>query len=130
MPAQTVTVSLPPACMSNCAGALNGISGVSPTKCSNLLTMAVPVADELPDDLQQALTPLALLDDAALWRAARTRMPKNAAQRLAVLHAKRQREGLTEQEDQERAHLLRQYERAILVRAQAAALLHERGHDS
>jgi hypothetical protein len=47
---------------------------------------------------------------------------------LEELHLKRQREGLTEGEEQTAAALLRQYERALLVRAQAAALLHQRGH--
>ena len=38
-------------------------------------------------------------------------------------------EGLTETEAEETASLVRQYERAMLVRAQAVALLKQRGHD-
>jgi hypothetical protein len=38
-------------------------------------------------------------------------------------------QGLTEAEVQEAATLLRQYERVMLVRAHAAALLKQRGHD-
>jgi len=45
------------------------------------------------------------------------------------LHLKRQREGLTATEAAEAAGLTRQYERVMLVRARAAALLRERGHD-
>jgi hypothetical protein len=37
--------------------------------------------------------------------------------------------GLTEQQEREAAALIRQYERAMLIRAQAAALLKQRGHD-
>lgn len=95
----------------------------------DLLATAVPSADALPDDLQQAIAPLALLDDPALWRAARTSLPVEAAGHLEALHHKRQCEGLTEIEEQERTTLVRQYERAMLVRAQAAALLKARGHD-
>jgi hypothetical protein len=52
-----------------------------------------------------------------------------AAAELEALHLKRQREGLTDVETQTLARLVRQYERAMLVRAQAAALLKQRGYD-
>jgi hypothetical protein len=45
------------------------------------------------------------------------------------LHLKRQREGLTDAEAKTLDGLVRQYERTMLVRAQAAALLKARGHD-
>jgi hypothetical protein len=45
------------------------------------------------------------------------------------LHLKHQRERLTEGETQTLAGLIRQYERAMLIRAQATALLKERGHN-
>jgi hypothetical protein len=89
----------------------------------------VPVAMDLPADLVEALSRLAVLDDAALWQAARSRFPTEAAQQLEDLHLKRQREGLTEDETQVAMILVRQYERSMLVRAQAAALLKQRGHD-
>ena len=90
---------------------------------------AVPLADDLPPDLAEALSPLALLDDAALWRAARSHLSAEAAAELEALHLKRQREDLTDIETQTLARLVRQYERAMLVRAQAAALLKQRGYD-
>lgn len=95
----------------------------------DVLATSVPVADELPTDLEEALLPLALLDDAALWRAARSTFSADTARQLEVLHLKRQREGLTETEAEMVAALVRQYERAMLVRAQATALLKQRGHD-
>lgn len=94
-----------------------------------VVAAAVPVADELSEDLAEAIAPLVALDDEALWRAARDRLPTDAAERLESLGQKRQREGLTEAEVQEAATLLRQYERVMLVRAHAAALLKQRGHD-
>jgi plasmid stability protein len=94
-----------------------------------VVATAVPVADELPADLTEALSPLAFLDDAALWRAACTHLPGDAAEQLANLNIKRQREGLTEAEAQQAAALIRQYEHAMVIRAQAAALLKQRGHD-
>ncbi|MGH2593985.1 MAG: hypothetical protein ACRDGG_10775, partial [Anaerolineae bacterium] len=70
-----------------------------------------------------------LLDDEALWRAARSLLPAQTAAQLEDLHLKRQREGLSEPETQTLAGLVRQYERAMLIRAQATALLKQRGHD-
>ncbi len=94
-----------------------------------VVATAVPVGDELPTELSEAISPLALLDDDALWRASRTHLPAEAAAQLESLHLKRQREGLTEAEAQVAASLVQQYERAMLVRAHAAALLKQRGYD-
>ena len=94
-----------------------------------VVASAVPVADELPADLNEAISPLGLLNDEALWRAARSYLPAEAAAQMENLHLKRQREGLTGAEAQTLAGLVRQYERAMLVRAQAAALLKQRGHN-
>jgi predicted transcriptional regulator len=95
----------------------------------HVVAMAVPGADELPPDLEDAVSQLAVLDDAELLAAARAAMPRDAAEELEQLHHKRQREGLTEAEEQAAATLTRQYERFMLVRAEATALLAQRGHD-
>jgi plasmid stability protein len=94
-----------------------------------VLAVSVPAANNLPQDLTEALAGLALLDDEALWQAGRSRLPEAMAAQLEALHLKRQREGLTQAETQTSADLLRQYERAMVIRAQAALLLHERGRD-
>ena len=94
-----------------------------------VLATAVPIIDDLPADLSTAITPLATLNDADLWRAAQTQLPPNVAIRLEELHLKRQRAGLTGQQEREAAALIRQYERAMRIRAQAAALLKQRGYD-
>ena len=99
------------------------------TELLNVLTAAVETPSELSDDLAEALAPLALLDDEALWRAARSHLDAQVATELEMLNVKQQGEGLLPSEDQRRLLLLRHYERAMLVRAQAAALLKERGHD-
>jgi plasmid stability protein len=95
----------------------------------HVLIGAVPVADELPPDLTAALSPLRVLDDAALWQAASARLPAEVAAELEDLHLKQQRERLTDADRESLAGLVRQYERNMLVRAQAAVLLKERGHD-
>jgi hypothetical protein len=88
-------------------------------------TLAVAV----PDDPANAVADLHLLDDAALWQAARGRLAAAALERLGELNDLRQRAGLSAAEAAEAAALTRQYEQAVLVRARAAALLRARGHD-
>ena len=95
----------------------------------DVLTSALPASEDLPADLAAALAPLALLDDAALWRAAQSHLPADAAARLEALHLKRQSEGLSDAETAEAVRLVRQYERAMLVRARAVALLKQRGQE-
>ena len=94
-----------------------------------VVATALPASEELPAEIEQALSPLPLLEDAALWRAARSHLAVELADELEQLHLKRQREGVTESEMQRLRHLTQQYERAMLIRAQAAKLLKERGYD-
>jgi plasmid stability protein len=93
------------------------------------LAAALPPDDGLPDDLEGELASLSLLDDEALWQAARSRLSNDDVARSEILHWKWQREGLTEAEAEATADLTRVYDRLMLVRAQAAVLLKQRGHD-
>ena|SRR5579859_819890 len=95
----------------------------------DVLVAAVPVVDDLPHGLATALSPLRVLDDTMLWRAARMHFAPEDAVQLEALHRKRQREGLTTAETQTMTLLVQHYDRMMLVRAQAAALLKQRGHD-
>jgi len=83
----------------------------------------------LPDDLVSSLDHLTLLDDADLWRAARSHLAPADAERLEAIHLKRQRVGLDAVEEDEQTLLSRAYDRFMLIRAQAAYLLAQRGHD-
>ena len=94
-----------------------------------LVATAIPADDELPVALLEALAPLPTLSDAALWRVARSRLPADVSTELEELHIKRQREGLSDTEAERSAELLRQYDRTMLLRAEAALLLKQRGHD-
>ena len=85
--------------------------------------------EELPEDLAQAIRDLEVLDDAALWNAARTRLPDEARARFDALSFKQQSEGLTPEKRAQQEHLLHQSDRTMLVRAHATRLLRERGHD-
>ena len=64
-----------------------------------------------------------------LRRAAMDAFPEEAAARFVELNRKQQREGLTDEEIRALDDLRRGYERVMVVRAEAAALLKQRGHD-
>lgn len=87
------------------------------------------VDEDLPAELAQAVSALHLLDDVALWRAAQSPLPSEVATRIEDLHLKRQFEGLSPNETQVLATLMRRYEQTMLVRAQATLLLKQRGHN-
>jgi hypothetical protein len=129
MAVQTVTVNVPGALYTRLQRRAEQANRTVEAELLDVLATAVPVADELPADLAEAVSPLALLDDEALGRAARSPLAAEAAARLEELHLKRQREGLTAAEAEALSGLVRQYERAMLVRSQAVALLHQRGRD-
>jgi plasmid stability protein len=94
-----------------------------------IVAAALPEADELAPELVHELASLNDLDDESLWQAARSHLAAEAASQLESLNLKQQREGLTDQERLTQSALLHQYERAMLVRAEAAVLLKERGYD-
>ncbi len=95
-----------------------------------VVTHSVPAADEdLSPELSEAVLALRGLDDDALRKAATDHFPEDAAARFQALNLQQQREGLSASELGELAELRRGYERVVLVRAEAAWLLKERGHD-
>jgi len=95
----------------------------------DVVASAIPFSDELPPDLDDAVSHLSLLGDDELREAAVSRMPEPLAARLEELNWHRQATGLNERETDEASGLLRLYERTLLVRARAAKLLKDRGHD-
>lgn len=84
---------------------------------------------ELSSELISAMESMEHLADEELWRLASETLPEASHQELATLHFKQQEEGLDRNEDARRGKLISEYERAVLLRAQAARLLKERGHD-
>jgi hypothetical protein len=94
-----------------------------------VVTASLPDQETLPPDIEQELSALDLFTDEELWRAARLTAPADKTERMQVLVEKQQLEGLTEWEKQEAAVLSHFFNRVMLVRAKAAVLLKERGHD-
>jgi len=75
--------------------------------------VGVQTEEGQPYDSARVEASLRLLDDAALWRAARSRLPAEAATQIEDLYLKRQFEGLTPIEAQDLARLMQRYEPRI-----------------
>ncbi len=93
------------------------------------VTTALPLLDDLPPELADDIAALALLNDAALWRIARSTMPPSNQKQLDLLLDEKSQGALTARGQQELDQLLSEYERMVLARAQAALLLQQRGYD-
>jgi hypothetical protein len=94
-----------------------------------VVAQAMATEDELPEELSTSLEELSLLDDKALWRVARKGMKASETTQMEKLHFRRRQKGLSESESQALARLVGQYEKHMLLRAQAIALLKQRGYD-
>jgi hypothetical protein len=90
---------------------------------------AAPLMESPAAPLRFALAQMSYLNDAALWQAARATLSARQRRRLAFLHTEHQRRSLTPEEHTEEQSLLSLYRETILVRAQAAVLLQQRGYD-
>lgn len=93
------------------------------------VTAVAPVVDTASEKLRTALAQMAYLNDAALWQASRATMSVEQRNRLEALHHQQQRQGLTAGERAEEQALLALYRETLLIRAQAAVLLKQRGYD-
>ena len=95
----------------------------------DVLATGVPTDEGMTPELEQMLAGMALLDDEMLRRAARNELGRKAVEEIRRLRAKRERKGLSNAEKQRLADLLYQYDKGVLIRSQALALLKERGHN-
>ena len=90
---------------------------------------ALPVLDFLLADIADELGQMVFLTDSELWHAAQTVITAGENRRMQALVLKRQREGLSPEEEIEAEQLTMRQERVMLLRARAAALLRGRGQD-
>jgi hypothetical protein len=83
----------------------------------------------IPQDIAEEVAQLKFLDDTHLWRVAQANVSDENAEQMQTLLWKQQTEGLTEAEEQEVVRLRLLANRIMLLKAEAAVLLQERGHD-
>jgi len=87
-----------------------------------------PTWDTAPAEFQADLADLDRLDDAALWRMARTRATSTQMDRYQTLLDKNANETLSARERAELTQLRTEFDRQMLRKVHAAALLQWRGH--
>ncbi|WP_069472442.1 hypothetical protein [Candidatus Marithrix sp. Canyon 246] len=85
--------------------------------------------EALANDIEQELTQLDLFCDSELWQAAQINVSSEKTDHMQELVEKQQSVGLTDSENQQAQLLSDLFNRMMLVRAKAAALLKKRGYD-
>ena len=83
----------------------------------------------IPLDISEEVKQLPFLDNDHLWRTAQLQVSAEKSNRMQELTAKQGAEGLTESEQEEATQLQHLAHRIMLLRAEAAILLKERGED-
>jgi hypothetical protein len=83
----------------------------------------------VPSDVADEVEQLRFLDDEHLWRAAQLTVAEEKSERMQILSQKQKAEGLTVAEKEEIEQLQHLAQRVMLVRAEAAVLLQERGYN-
>lgn len=99
---------------------------------AELLDAVATVAEdeeEVSLDVSRAVASLEHLSDEELWRAARNPLSEGDRSQLETLNLKQQRERLSPEEIGALEQLVQHYDRAVLLRAEAARLLKRRGQD-
>lgn len=83
----------------------------------------------VPSDIADEVDQLRFLDDEHLLRAAKLTIAEEKSERMQVLSQKQRAERLTPAEQEEIDQLQHLAQRVMLVRAEAAVLLQDRGHN-
>jgi len=127
--AQTLTLTLPDSVISK----LQRASALTYRSMDEIVAVAVDTTltteQALPGGLDEELAAMRIFSDDALWAASRPSISAFEQERLAQLNEDAHERTLTQAEASEQQALLAAYQRSMLRRAQALALLKQRGHD-
>ena len=126
---QTVSVELPEPIFRR----LRHIAEVTHRSVEDVLATtvdaALPQTPGVPPEVADDLAAMAVFSDAALWTAAETTLSPEQQRRLNQLTQDGEARLLTDAEAAELTQLIDAYDRAVLRRAKALALLAQRGFD-
>lgn len=129
MSLQTITIQLPEQLYSDVVERAQRMHRSVEEEVVAVVAEALPAINDLPTELAEELEQLALLSDAELWQAAQIKLGEDETAQMQTLILKQQRDQLTTREQSKAETLLQRYNRTMLVRAKAAALLKLRGFD-
>jgi plasmid stability protein len=129
MSEHTVTVTVPPALYDRLKQRAAQRQRSLEDEMVLALAATMPAEAKLPANLTDVLVSMGALDDVTLWQMARSRVADEDVARLTELGDKRQRAGLSDEELREAEALVHRHDRVLVVRAEAMALLKQRGYD-
>ena len=95
---------------------------------TSAISVALPPSSDLPEALADELAEMIWLSDEALWTATQPAFTPDQQRHLSELNDLVDTRPLTPPEKHEQGELLSAYERSVLRRAQAFAILVRRGH--
>jgi predicted transcriptional regulator len=129
MASQTLTLRLPDSIYQQLVELAQKSDRPLEEEAVGLINAALMTDAELVSDIDDRLDQLALLTDEELWSAATCQASENENDLIQELLEKRQRQGLTPEELEQVQVLSKHFNHIMMLRAKAAALLAERGHD-
>ena len=93
------------------------------------LEVALPADQNLPAELADELAAMRLFSDDALWAATTPSLKATEEQQLLDLNTTAGERDLSSEETAEQQRLIDAYQRSVIRRAQALAILAQRGHN-
>lgn len=126
---QTITLHLPEALYRRAQAAAEAQQQPLEEVVLGAVAAGMPLLDDLPPLLAHEAAALSLLNDEALWRAARQTLSAELQERYEALSEQRELGALALDEQRQLEQILGEYQRIVLLRAQAAVLLKLRGYD-
>ena len=126
---QTLTITLPDSVFQKLTRVAQLTYQTVDEVVASTVETALPGGIDLPDALGAELGAMHLYGDDALWAAIEPTLSPYDLRRMEQLNDLADERDLTAREDAERMDLLSAYDRSVLRRAQALALLKQRGHD-
>ncbi len=129
MSERTVSIEVP----ESTYGKLKRAAELTHRSVDEMLTSTIDAALVAPPDLPQGLSielaAMNMMSDSALFLALNPNLATQKYKRFQQLNEEAQKRDLTQAEEAEQDRLLDLYQQAVLRRAQAMAILHQRGHE-
>lgn len=129
MTVQTVTVDLPTTLYNRLKRRAEQSQRPIEAEIIDAVAGALPADDDLPPELSRQVAALAAADDETLWQMLRGTFPRKKSARLESLNLQRQAGEWNDELAQEAEQLATELEDYMFLRAQAMAVLMQRGYD-
>ena len=126
---QTLTVRLPASVVAKLQRAADLTYRTVDDIVATTVDAALTAPPSVPESLAAEFAAMHLLSDEALWAMARPSLSSAGQHRLRQLNHATGERNLTEAETSEQTALLEEYHMSVLRRAQALAILAQRGHE-